>query len=461
MSSSCGIVNNGAVLYVGVTSSQNSSSSRRASTSALAFATLSASVSTSSSMSTLTSAGASATLSSAASSSQASASASTTLSSSASSSQTSSSMSSLTSASASSSSAPSSSTAVIPAPQKGFLRTWNVSDITFIAKGTYGKVYRIHAADGTPVVLKTNFISSEGDSTKQDLINEANNLTYLASVHITEGVLRLLDVFPLVDEMPKLDQQTKEKLMKLGFGRENYIIVVPYVGVKLEIMFTLKNDLSYRYDVRHVRYFAQQQLRTIGELRNAHIVHGDIKPANIAFTPDTCAITLLDFGSLAKNGASAPHYPTIWYRAPEYLLGFDTSQGDIWSLACVFYELGSGGNGLFPTNDKDEKGLLGRICKEVGLPEESYARKSRWFSYFFRYNNENKLVLNAPSQDKPCIPRLSNHIIKWLGFTQLEAQAFTDLILSMLKYEERPEPAELLKHPFFTQNYAASPPVKK
>jgi len=278
-------------------------------------------------------------------------------------------------------------------------------------------VYLVHDKNGTPVVLKTNFLSSDKKGlTNQYLLKEAYNIAYLARLHITEGVLRLLDCFWFAREKSNLDQQTEESLTKLAFGEDSYIIVVPYAGVKLEVMFTCN------YDVAHVRYFAKQQLKIIGQLRKAHMVHGDIKPANIVYNPDTNKITLLDFVSLTQNRDSPPHSPTMWYRAPEYLLGFDTSQGDIWSLACVFYELGSGGNGLFPVQEGCEKELLGLICKEIGLPKESYASKSKWFSYFFCYDRAKQLALKSPSLTKPCIPSLNDHMTKKLRFSSDEVK---------------------------------------
>jgi len=352
----------------------------------------------------------------------------------------------------------SSSAAALPIPRKGFLRQWNVSKITFIAEGSYGVVYRAETAGGGVVAIKRSIVPQ----TSQALFDEATHLESLQRERITEGVPQLLDRFWYHHEMPKLDQGTAKQLAVLGFHKRIYVMVTPFAGERLEVIFTRKQDLSFFYDVTHVRHFAKQQLKIVGLLRQARMVHGDIKPANSAYIPDNCKLTLLDFGSLTRNDSLPPYPPTLWYRAPEYLFDFDKSQGDIWSVACIFYQLGSGGAPLFPTErEHNERELLGRICNEIGPPKITYATKSKRFYDFFTFRRGKGLELLYPSVCAPAIPLLDNTVTKWFKFSSNEARAFRDLILSMLKYTERPEPDELLKHPFFTQNYAASPPVKK
>jgi len=341
----------------------------------------------------------------------------------------------------------------------GFLRWWNVSTINYLSAGGHGSVYHAEDENRIPVVLKrNNTINPDIDAGDLwAIVDERSNLSLLAQERIAAGVPELLDWFPFSTQIPKLDEQTLTKLKNLGFNEKSYVIVTPYAGCQLHSLFYLG------YDVTHVRYFAEQQLRTIGVLRKAHITHGDVKPQNYAFTRDNCTITLLDFASLTRNDAPPPHKPTLWYRAPEYFLDFDKSQGDIWSLACIFYEFGSGGRPLFPASSgyEEEQLLLGLICKEIGLPKVVYATKSKLFHRFFTFGSARGLEVKCLSRALPLIPELHRKLTKSVGFSSNEALAFTDLILSMLKYIERPEPEELLNHPFFTKNYAASPPVKK
>lgn len=61
----------------------------------------------------------------------------------------------------------------------------------------------------------------------------------------------------------------------------------------------------------------------------------------------------------SKSAPPTPQVVTLWYRAPEILLGckYYSTAVDIWSLGCIFAEMVSGGRGV------EEQG---RGCIPVG-----------------------------------------------------------------------------------------------
>lgn len=87
-----------------------------------------------------------------------------------------------------------------------------------------------------------------------------------------------------------------------------------------------------------------QLLKGISFCHSRRILHRDLKLQNILVSKDG-NIKLADFG-LARIVTSThrvytKEVVTLWYRAPEILLGC-TNYGpsiDIWSLGCIFYEL--------------------------------------------------------------------------------------------------------------------------
>ncbi|XP_048439493.1 cyclin-dependent kinase E-1 isoform X2 [Pyrus x bretschneideri] len=93
-----------------------------------------------------------------------------------------------------------------------------------------------------------------------------------------------------------------------------------------------------------------QLLNGLNYLHSNWIIHRDLKPSNILVMGDAeeqGVVKIADFGlariyqaplkSLSDNGVVV----TIWYRAPELLLGAKhyTSAVDMWAVGCIFAEL--------------------------------------------------------------------------------------------------------------------------
>lgn len=75
------------------------------------------------------------------------------------------------------------------------------------------------------------------------------------------------------------------------------------------------------------------------------VIHRDLKPQNILVQRESLNIKLADFGLARVYTYPLREYTheiiTLWYRAPEILLGMEKYYPtvDSWSVGCIFYEL--------------------------------------------------------------------------------------------------------------------------
>ena len=113
----------------------------------------------------------------------------------------------------------------------------------------------------------------------------------------------------------------------------------------------VKHDLQgllekgVKFDLSHIKWIMKQVLKGLMYLHENRTIHRDIKGANILISEDG-VVKLADFG-LARYLQSNQYWNytikvvTLWYRAPEILLGFRSYNDkiDIWSAGWFFFEL--------------------------------------------------------------------------------------------------------------------------
>ena len=131
-------------------------------------------------------------------------------------------------------------------------------------------------------------------------------------------------------------------------------------------------ESKVNFEEQHLKCIMMQVLSGIHYLHRNCIIHRDIKGANILMNRRG-QIKLADFGLARnihphiKNLAYTNKVVTLWYRAPELLLGLRhyDDRIDIWSLGCFFAELFIKKT-LFAGNDDMKQ--LELITEKCGTP---------------------------------------------------------------------------------------------
>jgi len=133
------------------------------------------------------------------------------------------------------------------------------------------------------------------------------------------------------------------------YGIDN-LTSVPYLVLEHLEGTLLLNVPIYNMDKVLIKSIFTNVLQTLEYLHSVNIVHADINPNNIMLLPSN-EIKLFDFGiSIYSKGEDdlSLSYEKVnaynpLYCAPEVLLGTKPSfESDMFSLACVFYEMFTG-----------------------------------------------------------------------------------------------------------------------
>jgi len=236
-----------------------------------------------------------------------------------------------------------------------------------IGCGTYGSVFEGVAPDGTKVALK----KIKEDSTRDDrgASSEGFPITALREIQILkalshENIVNLIDV--VTDSGP---------------DRSVYMV---FEYCDHDLTGLLDTDPPISFMASQIKYYMHCIFEALYYLHSKNVYHRDIKGANILIS-NNGDVKLADFG-LARVADNSGRYTntvvTLWYRAPELLLGTQKYDDkiDVWSAGCVFAEMLRNGKGLFRgATVPDQLTQIYNIC---GTPDANDWPEARMLSFY-------------------------------------------------------------------------------
>jgi cyclin-dependent kinase len=123
-----------------------------------------------------------------------------------------------------------------------------------------------------------------------------------------------------------------------------------------------------------LRSFSRQLLSGVAWCHRHGVMHRDLKPHNLLIGDGGRRLKLADLGMSRMFSYNRPAYTpivvTLWYRAPDVLLGSKeySYEVDLWSVGCIIVEMATRAS---PFPGESEMDQLFRIFRERGTPTEA------------------------------------------------------------------------------------------
>lgn len=218
-----------------------------------------------------------------------------------------------------------------------------------VGEGTYGVVYKARDTSNNEIVaLKKIRLEAEDEGVPSTAIREISLLKELKD----RNIVQLLDIV-----------HADQKLY----------LVFEFIEGDLKRYIETGNANRNPISAAIVKKFTYQLTSGLLYCHSHRILHRDLKPQNLLIDKYD-NLKLADFGLARAFGIPMRTYThevvTLWYRAPEVLLGsrhYSTAI-DMWSVGCIFAEMAMQGAPLFPGDSEIDQ--IFKIFRILGTPND-------------------------------------------------------------------------------------------
>ncbi|KAJ8749063.1 hypothetical protein K2173_013670 [Erythroxylum novogranatense] len=224
-----------------------------------------------------------------------------------------------------------------------------------IGQGTYSNVYKAYdvTRDKTVALKKVRFD-----------INDSESVKFMAREIL---ILR------------RLDHPNIIKLEGLITSENSHSLYLVFEYMEHDLT-GLASIPGIKFKEPQIKCYIQQLFSGLDHCHSRGVLHRDIKGSNLLID-NNGILKIADFGLASffdpkSNTQLTSRVVTLWYRAPELLLGA-SHYGvavDLWSTGCIIGELYTG-KPILPGRTEVEQ--LHKIFKLCGSPSEDYWRRSK------------------------------------------------------------------------------------
>ena len=171
--------------------------------------------------------------------------------------------------------------------------------------------------------------------------------------------------------MKELKHENIVSLYDVIHTENKLMLVFEYMDKDLKKFMDSRNT-GGSLDFVTIKSFMHQLLQGIAFCHENRVLHRDLKPQNLLIN-NKLQLKLADFGLARAFGIPVNTFSnevvTLWYRAPDVLLGSRTynTSIDIWSAGCIMAEMYTG-RPLFPGTTNEDQ--LQKIFRLMGTPSE-------------------------------------------------------------------------------------------
>lgn len=295
-----------------------------------------------------------------------------------------------------------------------------------ISEGTYGIVYRAR-----------DLITNEIVALKRLKIDDRHRAA--------EGfpITSLREICTLLETSQHPHIVNVREIVTAGDDISKVFMVMEFVEHEVK---DLMERMKQRFVQSEIKTLMMQLLSAVSHMHQRWIVHRDLKTSNLLIN-NRGMLKVADFGLARKFsdplGPMTQMVVTLWYRAPELLMGetqYDKAI-DMWSIGCIFAELVRH-EPIFPGNSELDQ--INKLFSMLGTPNDTI-----WPGFSELPHVKRMRFSQYPAS------KLN------VGYRNLMTEAGFDLLSRLLTFDpkQRISAEAALKHQYFQESPAPKHPT--